>query len=53
MGSHFFMIQDVAKIDDINSFIGKIKMKEPFYLVITNPSRLVKVFENIESCLVY
>lgn len=26
--SHFFMIKDVAKIDGINSFIGKIKVKD-------------------------
>ena len=29
MGSQFFMIQEVAKIDDIASYIGKAKMKEP------------------------
>lgn len=29
MGSHFFLIQDVAKIDRIDYFIGNIKMKEP------------------------
>jgi len=29
MGSHFFMIQDVAKIDGVVSFNGECKTKEP------------------------
>lgn len=29
MGRYFLMIQDVAKIDSIDSCIGKFNMKEP------------------------
>jgi len=30
IGCHFFMIQDVAKIDGINTFIGKLKMNDNY-----------------------
>ena len=33
MGREFFMIHEVVKIDSIDSFIGKTKMKELFVVL--------------------
>jgi hypothetical protein len=33
MGREFFMIHEVVKIDSIDSFIGKTKMKERFIVL--------------------
>jgi hypothetical protein len=33
MGSEYFMIYEVVKIDSIDSFIGKTKMKELFVVL--------------------
>jgi hypothetical protein len=59
MGREFFMIHEVVKIDSIDSFIGKTKMKERF-IVLSLLVRLEwfrnlkfsRITNNINQCVI-
>ena len=59
MGREFFMIHEVVKIDSIDSFIGKTKMKELFVVLwllvrqdwVRNP-KFSRTTNNTNQCVI-